>query len=112
MSIPVCRAIRTSRPLILGAAALSVALWTAVHATPQDREEHRRRRSTPTGDVQREASNSPPGQITEAPTGFDNQSNGFDPQGDPYETLDENNVVALRSFNDNRFIFEEVEGAG
>src|SRR5262249_21633950 len=46
---------------------------------------------------------------TEAPTGFDNLTNGFDPQGDPFETLNEDNVVALRSFNDNRFIFEEVE---
>ena len=47
---------------------------------------------------------------TEAPTGFDNLSNGFDPQGPDYETLNEDNVVALRSFNDNRFIFENFEG--
>jgi CxxC motif-containing protein (DUF1111 family) len=45
----------------------------------------------------------------EAPKGFDNLSNGFDPQGPEYDTLDEDNVVPLRSFNDNRFIFEEVE---
>ena len=103
------RVFHSTRILFVGAATLSVALWSAAHAAPQDREEHRRKRSTPTGDVVREAANGPPGQITEAPTGFDNQTNGFDPQGDPYETLDENNVVALRSFNDNRFIFEEVE---
>lgn len=48
--------------------------------------------------------------VTEAPTGFDNLTNGFDPQGPPFETLNEDNVVANRSFNDNRFIFEEVEG--
>ena len=47
--------------------------------------------------------------ITEAPTGFDNLTNGFLPQGPAYDTLTEDNVVALRSFNDNRFIFEEVE---
>ena len=47
----------------------------------------------------------------EAPTGFDNQTNGYLEQGPPYEELDEDNVVALRSFNDNRFIFEEVEVA-
>lgn len=47
---------------------------------------------------------------TEAPTGFDNLTNGFNRQGPPFETLNEDNVVALRSFNDNRFIFEEVEG--
>jgi CxxC motif-containing protein (DUF1111 family) len=47
--------------------------------------------------------------IAEAATGFDNQTNGFDRQGPPFETLDEDNVEPLRSFNDNRFIFEEVE---
>lgn len=46
---------------------------------------------------------------TEAPTGFDNLTNGFSPQGPAFDTLDEDNVVPLRSFNDNRFIFEEVE---
>jgi CxxC motif-containing protein (DUF1111 family) len=46
---------------------------------------------------------------TEAPTGFDNLSNGFDSQGPDYKTLNEDNVVALRSFNDNRFIFESFE---
>jgi len=46
---------------------------------------------------------------TEAPTGFDNLTNGFSEQGAAFETLNEDNVVALRSFNDNRFIFEEVE---
>ena len=38
-----------------------------------------------------------------------NLTNGFDPQGPDYESLNEDNVVPLRSFNDNRFIFEEVE---
>jgi CxxC motif-containing protein (DUF1111 family) len=45
----------------------------------------------------------------EAPTGFDNQTNGFTEQGPAFESLNEENVVALRSFNDNRFIFEEAE---
>jgi CxxC motif-containing protein (DUF1111 family) len=45
----------------------------------------------------------------EAPTGFDNQTNGFIEQGPPFEELNEDNVEPLRSFNDNRFIFEEVE---
>jgi CxxC motif-containing protein (DUF1111 family) len=48
--------------------------------------------------------------VTEAATGFDNRTNGFSPQGPDYENLDEDNVVPLRSFNDNRFIFEEAEG--
>lgn len=47
--------------------------------------------------------------LEEAPTGFDNVTNGFDEQGPPFESINEDNVVALRSFNDNRFIFEEVE---
>ena len=54
------------------------------------------------GDLSRE-------QFTEAPTGFDNLTNGFSPQGPTFDTLDEENVVPLQSFNDNRFIFEEVE---
>lgn len=48
---------------------------------------------------------------TEAPTGFDNRTNGFGVQGPTFESLNEDNVVPLRSFNDNRFIFEEVETA-
>ena len=48
--------------------------------------------------------------VTEAPTGFDNRTNGFTLQGPPYDSLNEDNVVPLRSFNDNRFIFEETEG--
>jgi len=50
-----------------------------------------------------------PGFFREAPTGFDNRTNGFDPQGPAFDTLEESTVVALRSFNDNRFVFEEVE---
>ena len=47
--------------------------------------------------------------ISEAKTGFDNLTNGFFPQGPPFEELNEDNVVPLRSFNDGRFVFEEVE---
>jgi CxxC motif-containing protein (DUF1111 family) len=50
------------------------------------------------------------GPFREAPAAFDNRTNGFDIQGPEFDTIDENNVVPLRSFNDNRFIFEEVEG--
>lgn len=48
---------------------------------------------------------------TEAPTGFDNLTNGFAKQGPPFETLNERNVAPTRSFNDARFVFEEVESA-
>ncbi|MDB6172652.1 MAG: thiol oxidoreductase-like protein [Chthoniobacteraceae bacterium] len=50
-------------------------------------------------------------EVTEALTGFDKLTNGADRQGPPFESLTKNNVVALRSFNDNRFIFEDVETA-
>ena len=49
------------------------------------------------------------GPFREAPAAFDNRTNGFDPQGPAFDTLNEDTVVALRSFNDNRFVFEEVE---
>ncbi len=52
----------------------------------------------------------PSGTFREAPAAFDNRTNGFDPQGPAFDTIDEDTVVPLRSFNDNRFIFEEVEG--
>src|SRR5712691_8109762 len=45
----------------------------------------------------------------EAKTGFDNLTNDYFPQGPPFESLNEDNVVPLRSFNDGRFVFEEVE---
>jgi len=60
-------------------------------------------------DEDRSAFGNPNSDATEAPSGFDNLTNGFTEQGAPFETLNEDNVVALRSFNDNRFIFEEVE---
>jgi hypothetical protein len=47
--------------------------------------------------------------VTAAPSGFDNATNGYLDQGAPFDELDEESVQALRSFNDNRFIFEEVE---
>ncbi len=56
-----------------------------------------------------EASLLPPRTFREAPTGFDSLTNGFLPQGPAFDTLEEDTVVPLRSFNDDRFIFEEVE---
>jgi CxxC motif-containing protein (DUF1111 family) len=49
------------------------------------------------------------GTASEAPQGFDNQTNGYTEQGPNFETITANTVVVLRSHNDNRFIFEEVE---
>ena len=86
------------------------------------RDESRRQRFTPVGDAEQEAepvdASSFAAQqpdrfgkvpLREALTGFDSLTNGFDEQGPEYSTLEEDNVVAGRSFNDNRFIFEEVE---
>src|SRR5262249_40104069 len=39
------------------------------------------------------------GDATEAPTGFDNLTNGFDEQGMAYDKIDSGNVMPLRSFN-------------
>lgn len=72
----------------------------------------RRQRFSHTGPLQDEDTPVLAGQLqggTEAPTGFDNRTNGLIPQGPDYAMLNEDTVVALRSFNDNRFIFEEVE---
>ena len=52
---------------------------------------------------------SPANGATEAPTGFDNLTNGFTAQGPAFESITEGNVTALASHNDNRFIFEQFE---
>ena len=57
-----------------------------------------------------EAGAVPPLGASEAPTGYDNLTNGFLPQGPPFDELDAASAVAGRSFNDNRVIFEAVEG--
>jgi CxxC motif-containing protein (DUF1111 family) len=93
---------------------LAISLWATLGAEPQqDRESRdaaRRQRFTHDSNMRRENDVAAFGQRpTEAPTGFDNKTNGFDPQGAPFDTIDHENVVPLRSFNDNRFIFEEAE---
>lgn len=60
------------------------------------------------GKVDKEAG-PPAAGITEAPTGFDNLTNGYLDQGRAYELINKNNVKPGRSFNDDRFAFEEVE---
>ena len=97
-----------------GIIILAAGSWTVIDS--QSTDEARRQRFTAVGTLDREAplqTGTPtlsaalaPG---EAPTGFDNKTNGFSPQGPAFDTIDEDNVVALRSFNDNRFIFEEAE---
>jgi CxxC motif-containing protein (DUF1111 family) len=105
------------------AVVLSVALFggllMAIVGAAQDRQidnradDKRRERFTHNGIIASETLDAavarPP---TNAPTGFDNLTNGMDPQGPAYDTLNEDTVVPLRSFNDNRFIFEETETVG
>lgn len=49
------------------------------------------------------------GEVEEAPTGYDSRTNGFLKQGPPFDTINEDNVMPLRSFNEGRFAYEEVE---
>jgi CxxC motif-containing protein (DUF1111 family) len=97
---------------VAAAAALLVMTANAlVHGQSggQSKDARRRVRFTHDAPTTSEFRSARPPSGTEAPTGFSNQSNGFDPQGQAFDSLNERNVVALRSFNDNRFIFEEVE---
>ncbi len=75
-------------------------------------DERRRQRFVHTGGVDNEGPPVGGARPTEASAGFDNTTNGMDPQGPDFESIDEDTVVPLRSFNDNRFIFEEVETIG
>ena len=102
---------------IIGTAALA-ALLVAVATTqepPQDTraDERRRERLTQSSGVMASelaaATTAVATAPINAPAGFDNRTNGMDPQGPPFESIDEDTVVPLRSFNDNRFIFEETE---
>ena len=93
--------------LILGLAAFLIS--TAASQSNRQSRSDRFRHNGVIEDEDRSAFGEQMSDATEAPTGFDNLTNGFTEQGPPFETLNEDTVVALRSFNDNRFIFEEVE---
>ena len=73
-------------------------------------DQSRRLQLSPIGDIDAEDTGAGSRQTSEALAGFDNQTNGFDQQGPDFESLQDNNVTPLRSFNDNRFVFEEIEG--
>ncbi len=96
---------RTATALLAAAALVSAAAVS----NAQTRRDRFRPRGTPDTEEAAADSRLPPPRITEAPTGFDNVTNGYLPQGPDFDTLEEDSVVPLRSFNDNRFIFEEVE---
>jgi len=97
--------------LLTAAALLSATLVAASADAQTNRRERFRVRGNTTNEEpsEAEARRLPARRFTEAPTGFDNLTNGFLPQGPDFDSLDEDSVQALRSFNDNRFIFEEFE---
>ena len=93
----------------LSAFALLLAASLATPASAQHRRREDRFRHDGRIESEAPAAAAPATDVGEAPTGFDNATNGYLEQGPPFEEIDEDSVVALRSFNDNRFIFEEVE---
>lgn len=92
--------------LMLCMAVVSAGTQTRPDTRGDDR---RRQRFTHVGQIDQETEGVWDEHPAEAPTGFDNETNGLDPQGPAFESLTDETVVPLRSFNDNRFIFEEVE---
>jgi len=97
--------------VLLTTAALVTATLAIDTASAQTSRDRMRLRGTTQNEepTTTEATRLPARTFTEAPTGFDSLTNGYLSQGPDYATLEEGTVVPLRSFNDNRFIFEEVE---
>ena len=104
--------------LSLGFVALGWTLTDQFHvsaaaqSTTSARDEARRSRFTNNSNPDAEGRLATAAAVTsfsEAPAAFDNLTNGFDVQGPPFDSIEEDNVNPLASFNDNRFIFEEVE---
>ena len=81
--------------------------------SPAARDQARRSRFAHSASVDPEASSAGIRGVAvrEALTGYDSLTNGFDPQGQDFTTLTAQSAVGLRSYNDNRFIFEEFETA-
>ena len=92
---------------------VALEMTVQVRSAVQQRGNTRHPRFSHNGRIDEETtaaeSRRPRDPVTEAPTGFDNLTNGFDEQGPPFDSINEDSVVPLRSFNDNRFIFEEAE---
>ncbi len=88
----------------------TVMLASTQNRSPDTRgDDRRRQRFSHSGVADREGPAEGGSNPTNAVTGFDDETNGMDAQGPPFDSLNEDTVVPLRSFNDNRFIFEEVE---
>jgi CxxC motif-containing protein (DUF1111 family) len=94
---------------LTAAAAASLSLTLDVSA--QNRADRFRMHGSPAPeDPSVVDTQTPPGRrFSDAPTGFDSLTNGYLDQGPDYDSLTEGTLVPFRSFNDDRFIFEEVE---
>src|SRR5262245_44035602 len=97
------------RRFALLAVTASPLLLLSVDATADDRATSRFQHSGRMPAETTDAATTQADFFVEALTGFDNRTNGFLRQGPAFDTIDEVNVVPDRSFNDNRFVFEEVE---
>ena len=103
------------------AAVLTTSLWgegqSSTKKTPQNRFIPRGR-AAPEGPAQffsfsadKSAVNGDNPDSREAVAGFDDLTNGYFQQGPDFDTITEDNVEPLRSYNDGRFVFEEKETA-
>ena len=103
---------KRSNMIVAAAAAAGVSLVASVPA--QNRADRFRMRGTPAPEDPTvvDTQTPPARRFTEAPTGFDSLTNGYLVQGPDFDSLEESAVVPFRSFNDDRFIFEEVERRG
>ena len=100
---------RRTVPVVLVFSLVIAGMFSLSQAQTAGNHQQRDRFHRRSGHTHNEGQHQSGDEIREAPTGFDNQSNGFDNQGPAFETLTAANVIASRSFNDNRFLFEEVE---
>ncbi|MEZ5286929.1 MAG: di-heme oxidoredictase family protein [Vicinamibacterales bacterium] len=75
-------------------------------------DQGRRARLAPTGRIAVEASASAQRGVREAAAAFDNQTNGLVAQGPPMSFITRRTVRPTRSFNDARFLYEEVAQLG
>ena len=97
---------------ILFIATVSGGIFAAMDASSEDHRNRFQMRgglSVEKHDADRRRHGRPGRGVREAPTGFDNRTNGYLRQGFDFDRITADNVVPGRSFNDNRFIFEEVE---
>ncbi len=100
---------KASKMLLVAAATASVLL--AIEVPAQNRTDRFRMSGTPAPEDPSVVDTTTPTarRVSEAPTGFDSLTNGYLVQGPDFDTLSEDTVVPFRSFNDDRFMFEEVE---